>query len=228
MPYCPECQLKIRGHYEKCPLCGSPCQQVRSEGGQADEELGTSLFPLVPLVYHKKILYKLLSFLSLVLALAYLGLKGFYPQVPVTLVHLLALVASLWLLVSVIIRRRRNIAKSLLYLLASLSGLALVWDYLTGWRAWSISYAIPALIFSAILAILIAVGYIQQNLHDYILSLAAVLVIGFVPLVLISFKLLTAVWPSILVLILASLTALFLLTSRWSLLVFELKKRLRL
>ncbi len=227
MLYCPECRLKIRGSYKKCPLCGSPCLQSDPEVSDK-EELAAAPFPVVGLVYRKKILYKVLSLISLGFAILYLGLVYFWPQLPVRLVHLLALIGSLWLIVSVIVRRRRNVAKSLLYLLANLSGLTLAWDYLTGWRAWSISYAIPALIFTAIIAILIALGYIQQNLNDYILSLAAVLAIAFIPLLLIGLRLLTVLWPSILVLILASLTAIFLLAFRWSLLIFELKKRLRL
>ena len=45
-----------------------------------------------------------------------------------------------WLSLALAVRKRKNIPKGMLYQVALLSIICMIWDFATGWNGWSIDY----------------------------------------------------------------------------------------
>ncbi|MDN6499296.1 MAG: DUF6320 domain-containing protein, partial [Yaniella sp.] len=66
-------------------------------------------------------------------------------------------VITMWLLVVMAARNQRNIAKNTVNLVVLVGLICVYWDYLTGWHGWALSYAVPIVCGTSILALLITV-----------------------------------------------------------------------
>ncbi|HHU53737.1 MAG TPA: hypothetical protein GXZ43_06670 [Clostridiaceae bacterium] len=246
MKYCNSCKIKIKGSPRVCPLCKEPAvdaitkfsKEESTKAGTKNAELSEvnsieadgsfDPFPIVPLHYKQ---YTLLTVLSAISIFVYVIMWLIYLKFPESGLlprYIFFALVSLWLLVSAIVRKRRNVAKSILYQFNILSVLLLLLDKLSDWSGWSITYAIPLLVCVALFAIIIAIGFIQKEFGDYVLYLGAVAIAGLIPLLFIIFGWVDVLWPSILSIALSSIMLILLIIFRYRLIVHELKKRLHL
>lgn len=242
MRYCKECSVKIKGNPTDCPLCKNHTSELPLHLGSLENSvyfngqkflpknrgLDKDPFPIVQLRYKQYTLLKVLLFVSFIIYSILLLIHFLFRNSGLRASYIFAGLGSLWLLVLTIVRKRRNVGKSILYLLSLISGLLVLWDKLTIWHGWSLTYAIPALIGIALLAILIAVGYIQQELGDYILYIGAVAIIGLVPLLFIILGWVYVLWPSIVSISLSILMLIYLLAFRHRLIAHEIVKRMHM
>ena len=113
MRRCQHCKVDILGDWDSCPLCLNP---VQTQGIEWQE----SPFPDVPLRFHKYLALKILIFLSVIsVALSFIAYQIWPTQTRWPWLILFGLL-SMWLIVAVIIRKRRNI-NSIVYEIALLS-----------------------------------------------------------------------------------------------------------
>src|SRR5699024_10519476 len=83
-----------------------------------------------------------------------------------------------WLVVLMAIRKRHNVAKGTVYLVAIIGLLCTYWDYLTGWHGWSLTYVVPIVCGAAILAVLISVRLMRMPVGDHIVYSALTALMG--------------------------------------------------
>lgn len=252
MKFCNSCNVNIKGSTQICPLCKQPtidlatikspkdyltknnlprAEKVNANYSKKHIEKDDSLFdpfPIVPLYFKQYTLLIVLTVISVIvygiMFLIYLKFpeSGLLPR------YIFFALLSLWLLVLAIVRKRRNVAKSILYQLNILSFLLLLLDKISTWSGWSITYAIPLLACVALFAIMIAIGFIQKEFGDYVLYIGAVAIVGLIPLLFIIFGWVDTLWPSILSVTLSSIMLILLTIFRYRLIAHELKKRLHL
>ncbi|NLJ71044.1 MAG: hypothetical protein GX328_06245 [Clostridiaceae bacterium] len=252
MKFCNSCKVKIKGSRPICPLCKQPVVDLaeteltkydllkedlpKAETANADfskndiakNDSSFDPFPVVPLYFKQYTLLTVLTVISVIVYGIMLLIYLNFPESGLLPRYIFFALLSLWLLVSAIVRKRRNVAKSILYQLNIISLLLLLLDKISNWSGWSITYAIPLLACVALFAIMIAIGFIQKEFGDYVLYLGAVAIVGLIPLLFIIFAWVDVLWPSILSISLSSLMLTLLIIFRYRLIVHELKKRLHL
>ena len=137
---------------------------------------------------------------------------------------LLCLWGSLW----VVFRKRRNIPKTILYQVLVLSLGAVLWDLLTHWRGWSLSYAIPALCTSAMLSMAIVAKVLRLRVEDYLIYLILDGLFALVPLIFYLCGLSGSLLATIICLAVSIISISFLLLFEGGNLLSELRRRLHL
>lgn len=219
MKKCKECRIQVTGRWQTCPLCG---RELEISGNQSSPDP----FPKIPLTFNRRKTFYLLIIYSVVFILFFFALEVFQPAEIQRLEYVLLAVMSLWLVVLILIRKRRNIAKGIVYLILSFSTLSLYFDYISGWQGWSLTYAIPIVCGTSLLAMSIAVRVIRLNVGDYVLYMQLAAVLGFIPFFFLLLDKVSAVWPSWFSILLSSIMLLSVLGKHRAEIFAELKKRM--
>lgn len=222
MKQCPHCQVNVKGEWTECPLCHQQLNPIEAE------ETTRSPYPDIPLRFNKKKAFKWLMLASVVIILGfYIG--GFFISSSLRVWQLsLFGIVNLWLVVLIIIRKRRNIAKGILYLIVSGSLICVYFDYIAGWSAWSTTYAIPLICTFATIAMFFAVRIVHLKVEDYVLYLLTATLLGFMPMTFLFFNWTTWLFPSQLSLLLSTLMFLWITATHGRAIISELQKRAQL
>lgn len=229
MRRCPDCQARIEGRWTRCPLCDAPLEgppgpgPLRPAAGTAPEP-----FPAVPLRFSGRRVLRVLLLVSVGMVLASFALQLLLPHSGAGWGWLRAAwlgLATTWLLVLTALRQRRNLVRATAYLVVLVGLVCAYWDYLTGWHAWSVTYAVPIVCGSSIIAVLVLVRVLRMEPGDHVLYTALTTVLGLVPLLFLALGWVTTPLPSTLcaLLALAQITA-----SRGREVLHELSRRLHL
>lgn len=173
MNHCPQCQIDIKGDWKHCPLCSTPLN--------IGDKRVSSPYPDVPLKFNRQKGTKILSFVSLAIIFITFVVGLLWRGRIQSLQGALFGIMTMWLVVLIIIRKRRNLTKSILYLLVCLSLICIYFDYLNGWTAWSTTYAVPIICGFSLLAMFLAVRFVKMKIGDYILYLLAASILGLIP-----------------------------------------------
>src|SRR4029078_8059788 len=91
-------------------------------------------------------------------------------------------VITMWLVVLMAVRKRRNVDKGTVYLVVLVGLVCVYWDYLTGWRGWSLTYAVPILDACSIVALLITVRLMRIEVGEHILYSGLTVLLGLAPI----------------------------------------------
>ncbi|SIN82996.1 hypothetical protein SAMN05878443_0018 [Carnobacterium alterfunditum] len=189
MRYCQECKVSVNGDWLNCPLCHQPLEKV--------SEIPTpNPYPDIPLRFNKQQVLRILTSISIATISISLIIELFFLNSTRGLNIISFGIVSMWLVVLIIIRKRRNIAKSIVYLIISLSLLSIYWDYVEGWSAWSTTHAVPMICIFALIAMYIAVRLVKVEVEDYILYLLCAALIGLIPAVFLFFDWVTNPLPA--------------------------------
>lgn len=221
MRRCTECCLDIEGSWTRCPLCTAPVS------GQVTR----SPLPAVPLRFSRRRVLSALFLTSIAVILASFvaqllfsrGLDGIGVLRSVWLG-----VSAMWLVVLMAVRKRRNIAKGTVYLVGLVGLVCVYWDYLTGWHGWSLSYAVPIVCASSIVALLIAVRVIRIEMGEHILYSGLTVLLGLTPIGFLAFGWVGTPLPSAICGALSLFTLVVLQSGRVADARHELAKRLHL
>ena len=200
-----------------CPLCGEKLNH--------QEAFSSSAYPDVPLQFDRRSLTRWLVILSIAVVLLILGL-GFLYQGRFPLIQSAVFgIVTMWLAVLIMIRKRRNIAKSLLYLWVFLSLISIYLDYLFGCTNWSITYAIPIICSSVSISMFITNRLTRMQDGDYVLYWVGAEILSLIPLLFIMFSWVEYRLPSLISIGLGLLMLVFMLVKRGPVIWHELKKR---
>lgn len=184
-----------------------------------------SAYPFIPLQLRPRLALKILLFISLLAIGSSYLVHATWPS-PFPWPHLVVLgVLNLWMYAVIIIRKRRNIAKFFVYHTVLLSLFALAWDASFGWLGWSINYAVPIIMASAMLAMSICGLFVRLDKGDTVLYLALAGILGMLPLLFLLTHWVTVRLPSFLCGVTALMLLLSVLIFRFPLVRAELARR---
>ena len=223
MDYCENCKASIKGDWEICPLCQTSMKKENSE----DKKTGTS-FLNDPLLFNRDQAKQTFFRVSLLLILLYFIAQIFYPFKFFGLEYILFGLFITWTLGIIFVRKRRNLAKVITYYLLLISLATIYFDYLFGWRGWSITFVVPIISMSALLAIFIAMQVINLKVQDYVLYLQLAALFGLIPLLFLIMNWVGHPLPSLLSVILSIIMFIGVLIRYRKLLIRELQKRMHI
>lgn len=181
MHICDNCGVALPDDPRFCPLCW---QETREEGpaGACGEPvlppLGTEASP-------SRTFLGIMAFASVAAGAVSVGINLVFPTGGWWCLFVLAGLASLWISFGVMLKKRQNLPKGILWQVSILSVLALLWDVFTGYQGWSVDYVLPILYTCAMIAMLVVAKIRRLNIQDYILYLLMSCVVGIVSLVLV-------------------------------------------
>jgi len=176
MPRCKTCQVSVKGDWETCPLCNEPLEQ------EPDTEKTSSSFLSLPLTFNRQKAYQIFFRLSLVVVLLYFVINYFWTFQFFGLQYIIFGLLVTWTLIVIFIRKRRNIAKAIIYTLFFISLVSIYFDYTNGWIGWSLTFVIPILSISSLVAMFISIQVVSLKIEDYILYLQLASLFGLAPL----------------------------------------------
>jgi hypothetical protein len=221
MMRCPECAVGIEGEWTRCPLCAAPL------AGEATR----SPLPAVPLEFSRRRVLRVLFLTSLAVILAsFVAQLLFHRSLDgIGVIRSVWLgVTAMWLVVLMAVRKRRNLAKGTVYLVVLVGLVCVYWDYLTGWRGWALTYAVPILCASSIVALLITVAVMRIEVGEHIVYSGLTVLLGLAPIGFLAFGWVTTPLPSAICGALSILVLALLQVARGAEVRHELAKRLHL
>lgn len=158
----------------------------------------TEIFPYIPTAYRAHhLFFKILIFACVCAAVLsvlinILTFRGHY-----WCIYVLLGILCFWIALVVAVCKRRNIPKNILSQVVALSVLAVLWDWFTGWRGWSIDYVMPIACICAIVAIAVLSKVMKAGISDYMAYLLTDIVFSIVPVVLYAAGALNVIYPSL-------------------------------
>lgn len=186
---CKKCNLTITGSLTRCPLCQGDLT------GEAEPD--QAVFPVVPPARHPhRVLLRLMMLASIAAAAICAAINLSLPEDGWWCLFVVGGLASFWLSFAILLKKRHNIPKGILWQVALISALAIGWDLCTGFYGWSLDYVVPILCICAMIAMAVISKIIKLRIEDYILYLILDIVFGIVPLILILCHVLDIVYPS--------------------------------
>lgn len=220
MQFCDHCHLSVAGERKLCPLCQA---RLTGAGDEAAE-----VFPIVRQQGKYHLLIRSLIFLSIAAIVISLAVNAIFHTGIWWCFFVAVAVACLWLGLDSVLRRRGNISKSIMWMVLWLSLFALLWDFLTKWRGWSIDYAIPAICVFAMATMTIIARAMRLKLEEYMIYLILASLFGIIPLILMLVGLVTVALPSIICVVASALSLAALLAFHGEKLIAEIKRRLHM
>lgn len=218
--HCDKCMVNVTGAQTVCPLC-----QAQLNG----EESCQRTFPFIDTIMHKhNLLIRILFFISAVLVVLCFAANYLFPFPGFWSLFVVIGVVCMWTSVSLIVRKRHNIPKTILVQAILLSTVVLALDLMTGWHRWSITYAAPCFFIVAILAVWAVAFILRLPLEHFLVYLLIDLAIGVIPIFFILFGWVSVNIPSLLCVLASTISFVALLSFKEKALGNEVKKRLHM
>ena len=190
MKSCGACRVEIEGDWVRCPLCAGPVA-------------GTAVpcpLPAVGLRFSRRNVLRALTMTSVLLVLVSFATQLLFPRDFPGIGWARSLwlgVSAMWLVVLMMVRKRANISKSAVYFVALVSLICVYWDYLTGWSAWSLTYAVPILCGSTVIATFITVRVMRIEVGDHVVYSGLTVLFGLTPILFLGLGWVHDPWPSL-------------------------------
>lgn len=220
MKYCDKCKIQIKTNNSYCPLC----QQVLSA---EQEETVVEKYPEYISINRKvypltKRIIMFVTIVSMILLLV-INLSSYngkmWSLIPIGSIF------YFWILISVGIFSRHNIAFRLAFLTSLLIGLLVLIDEASFQAGWSYNYLMPILLSVCNLAISTIILIKRIDYRDYIIYLLTIVLLSIAPIILVFTGIVTETWPSIVAFGLAITILLFIIFFFPKSIKDEIKKR---
>ena len=216
MNKCNKCNVYINTKTNKCPLCGC---NIAKKGGN-------NIFPHVNYIYKKyHLMMKIILFLSLCGAIISLYINYSISHRLSWSYFVVLGIISFWITLTISIKSHKNIIKMLFLEMTILILLSFLWDFITGFKAWSINYCLPFISISYIVGISIIRLFLKKLEKEFIFYLIVSSLIGIIPGILIIFNKVSIYWPSYISVIISIVMLLFLFVFNRKQVKNELEKR---
>lgn len=190
MQYCDNCKVQLTGSQRVCPLCGG----IVSD----DKEKSEEAFPIIPTIYQEfNIFIRTMILLSISAIIISFAINVIFTKESRWSLLVAAAILCLWISTFFIIRKKHNIPKTIVWQVAILGVLSVLWDWSTGWRGWSIDYVIPSVCVGAMIVMAISAKILKIGVRDLIIYLFVDGLFGFIPIIFLLFGGLTVKYPSV-------------------------------
>ena len=172
MLYCKSCRVWVAGTHQRCPLCGGNLSGKREEAPSYPELPENRSFT--------KRLIQIISGAALTAAIICVAVNLLVPTgIWWSLFAVLGLGCGwLWAVVGIV--KKAKLLNNIVWQLVLISGVAFLWDWLTGWRGWSVDYVFPSVCIGAMLAVIILSRVLRMPDRDYMIHLILCAVLGVV------------------------------------------------
>lgn len=143
-------------------------------------------------------IYKIFTFLCLAAIVFMIDLDFSYkPTVRWTL-FTAGGAASMWLATTIGFFKRHNLLKNAMWQLVIVTGVSILWDFLTGWRGWSVDFVLPIVSMVILLAMVVISAVRHYPAKEYMIYLVMAAGYGLIlPLILLLFGAVQLEWPSL-------------------------------
>ncbi len=190
MPSCENCKVKLMGNYKVCPLCGGIIQ--------VNEEDTDEKFPQIPTIYQEFNLFiRIMLLISICAVIISFAVNAIFTKHSRWSLIVAAGILCMWISMLIILRKRNNIPKTIIWQVVLISILSVLWDRSMGWIGWSIDYIIPTVSVGAMIVMAISAKMLRTSVSDLIIYLFVDGIFGFIPIIFILFGWLNVKYPSI-------------------------------
>ncbi|MGB8455298.1 MAG: DUF6320 domain-containing protein [Anaerocolumna sp.] len=220
MQYCEHCKVHIRGNRKYCPLC----QNTLTGNGCEEEEI----FPRIPVTYQYNLVIRVMLFISISIVVICFAINSMFPVDVNWPMFIIAGILCIWISLAMVIRKRHNIPKSIIWQVAVISVLAVIWDWRTGWRGWSLDFVIPIVCVVAMIVMYITAKIMRLGVRDFIIYIALDGIFGIIPILFLLFNLLHVRYPSVISISLSILSLAAVILFEGENIKEELNKRMHL
>jgi hypothetical protein len=173
-------------------LCGNTLQTTDADADSKD------IFPDIPPAYESHLAIRIMVFISFAVVVASFAIRMIFPTDTNWPVFVIFGLVSMWLGLIVVVRKKHNIPKTIIWQVAVVSLLSVFWDWQTGWRGWSLEYLIPIVYVAAELIMYITAKIMKLGQKDYLTYALLDALFGILPLLFILFHWVKTPYPSIL------------------------------
>ena len=217
MKKCFKCNVNINSNTDDCPLCKTPL---------SSKEKGNDVFPIIITKYKNHyMIYKILLTLSIIGTASTMTINYLDNRKLTWSYFVIGGILSFWVTFVAGMKRRHYILRFLFTEFNIIQIASLIWDYMTGWHGWSITYVLPLTCISYIITIFVLRIFLQRYIKEYIIYTYLNCLIGIIPLIFIIRDTLKVVWPSIISVLLSVFLMTFLFIFNRKQVTQELKRR---
>lgn len=190
MRYCSSCQVTVTGARARCPLC-----QNLLTGDIAPE---TEVFPRLPAPrYSRQLLYKLINLTAIVSMVICLAVNWMLPEQGAWSIFACVGILGAWVTTAVGVSQRRNIIKSITWVLFLISALTILLDRMSGWLGWSLDYVFPCLCVASMASMIVLSLAMHIPPNEYLVNLVLASAYGVVPLIFVLTDVVGVIYPSV-------------------------------
>lgn len=220
MKYCNNCKVHVAGNRKNCPLC----QEIL-----VGEKFKDEVFPKISFVYKEHgLFFKVMLLVAIIIASVSVAINILLPQKGAWSLFVLGGLGSVWASMITAINKRSNIPKNIVYQVMIISVIVVLWDLLTGWKGWSITYVIPFVCFSAMISMAIISKVLKLYVEDYILYIIIDGLFGLVQIIFIFTGGLSVLYPSLICIVTSVISLSTILIFEEKKLRAEIKRRLHM
>jgi len=189
MQYCENCKVHVRGNNKKCPLCQN---SINKNGSDTNE-----IFPDIPVSYQNNLILRMMIFLSLSIIVISFSINAMFPTKVNWSMIVISGIVCMWISLGLVIKKRHNIPKSILWQVGVISILAVIWDWRTGWIGWSLDFVIPIACLVAMIVMYVTGKIMHLSVRDFLFYLLMDGIFGIIPIAFLILDIIKYRYPSI-------------------------------
>lgn len=190
MQQCEHCKVNIKGNNHNCPLCGG----ILMGKGDANEDT----FPHIPTIYQEfNIFIRIMILVSMVTVIVSFAINVIFTKDSKWSLLVASATACMWASLFLIIHKKNNIAKTIVWQVGLISILSFLWDRSMGWIGWSLDYVIPSICVVSMIVMAIGAKLLKIGARDLIVYILVDAIFGFVPIIFILSGWLNVLFPSV-------------------------------
>ena len=217
MKHCPNCNLDVRTSEKLCPLC--QCELSGSDEREA--------FPSIPSYYKKLALFfRIFNLSAVAAAIIAVMLNLMLHSSSFWSLFVVVGIFCIWFFVVFSIKRRYNVIRTITFCCIIAIIFGFIWDYMTVWHGWSVSYVLPIMPVVSMTASFIVALCLRISVGDYIMYLLLSGVIGLFPVIPLMFFDISPALPSYICITISAISLFAILILLGKNLLNELQKRL--
>jgi len=155
------------------------------------------VFPEIPVTYHNNVIFRMLIFLSISIIVMSFAVNAMFPTEVNWSMLVISGILCMWISLGVVIKKRNNIPKSIVWQVAIISILAVVWDWRTGWKGWSIDFVIPIACVVAMIVMYVTAKIMHLSVRNFLIYMLMDGIFGIIPFAFLLLNILNYRYPSI-------------------------------
>ena len=155
------------------------------------------VYPDIPPLYERHIAIRIMAFISVVAIVAGFVIHNIFPtRINWPMFELFGIV-SMWIGLIVVLRKRHNIPKNIMWLVLIVSLLSIFWDWRTASVGWALDYVIPIVSVSAMFVMYVTAKIMNLGANDYIAYFLLDALFGIIPVIFILLGWINVIYPSV-------------------------------